>query len=53
MILTLSILNIAFWIYRASKKMTVGDPVIAKVAMIHKVEDLAKYGYQLNMKVKI
>jgi hypothetical protein len=23
------------------------------VAMIHKVEDLAKYGYQLNMKVKI
>ncbi len=29
-----------------------GDRLIAKVAMIHKVEDLAKYGYQLNMKVK-
>jgi hypothetical protein len=33
--------------------MTVGDALIAKVATIHKVEDLAKYGYQLNMKVKI
>jgi hypothetical protein len=38
---------------QSQQKMTLGHPVIAKMAIIHKVEDLAKYGYQLNMKVKI
>jgi hypothetical protein len=30
MILALSIFNIAFWIYRASKKLTVGGPTYSQ-----------------------